>query len=235
MMSSVTPLNHVLEVLGEEIYVLIFQEAGIQVIEDLWFCDLEELKNLSVITGTENLVTSLNLVQLGKLRRLLTWFEEKDTEDMNVWFQLTINDLKKTRFIKPKSTNVTIPEYSGTTSSIGILAGVKRDLSVYPKLQDDKMWLSYNRTILALAASHDLSEIFIPTFKPSPEESAEFKRKNIFVYSMFTYSLITAKAKVALRAHGATLDAQKVYSDLLAAYSDGTTAHISADALETQL
>ena len=52
---------------------------------------------------------------------------------------------------------------------------------------------------------------------------------------MFIYSLTTAKAKVALRAHDNDMDAQKVYKDLLAAYSDGTAANLRAEALETQL
>ena len=55
------------------------------------------------------------------------------------------------------------------------------------------------------------------------------------MYSVFTYSLLSAKSKVALRTHKATKNAQAVYKDLLQAYSDGTTAAITAENLETQL
>ena len=55
------------------------------------------------------------------------------------------------------------------------------------------------------------------------------------MYSVFTYSLVTAKSKVPLRCHEATRDAQAVYKDLVKAYSDGTIASLSAEALENQL
>ena len=228
------PLSHVLAILGDEVYALIFKEAGIETIEDLWLCDFSELKSLATLIGSNHVVTSLNLVQVGKLTRILEWFEEQETDDMDIWYNLTTNDLKKT--FKSKSTKVTAQNTPVINpNSLGILSGVRRSLTDYPKLREDKMWLSYNRTLLALAASHDLSEIFKPTYVPPPHESQEFQRKNIFVYSMFTYSLISAKAKVALRAHEHTLDGQKVYADLLTAYSDGTSATLCAETLETQL
>ena len=231
-MMSVVPqkstLDHVLQVLGNKIYNAVFSIAGVRELDDLWLCDLPSLRQTVVnIDKTEYV---MNLVQYGMLVRLFEYNVEHQFEDEDEWFNLTSADLRKTQF-KPRSTNVT----NQIPTSPGILSGVRRSLSDYPKLREDKMWLSFNRTILALAASHDLSEVFDVDYVPQPNDEMEFKRKNIFVYSMFTYSLISAKAKVALRAHESTMDAQLVYKDLLAAYSDGTAAHLSAEALETQI
>ena len=61
--------------------------------------------------------------------------------------------------------------------------GVRRNITDYPKLREDKMWLSYNRTVLALAASQNLSEVFDITYVPSVEEETEFK-KTIFLFTV---------------------------------------------------
>ena len=69
-----------------------------------------------------------------------------------------------------------------------------------------------------------MSEVLDPTYVPADD-----------MYSVFTYSLLSAKSKVAWCTHEATKNAQALYKDLLQAYSDGTTAAITAENLETQL
>ena len=97
------------------------------------------------------------------------------------------------------------------------------------------MWMSFNRSFVALAATHDLSEVLDPQYAPPADAEENFQAKNTFMYSVFTFSLITPKSKVALRSHEATRDAQKVYADLLQTYADGTTADLTAEQLENQL
>ena len=97
------------------------------------------------------------------------------------------------------------------------------------------MWMSFNQNFTSLAATDALSEVLDPTYVPSDDEAKIFQAKNIFMYSVFTFSLLSAKSKVALRTHEATKNAQAVYKDLLQAYSDGTTAALTAENLENQL
>ena len=97
------------------------------------------------------------------------------------------------------------------------------------------MWLSYNRKLKSLTAAHPLSNVLDPEYSSSEEESTAFAVKNTFMYSVFTYSLVTAKSKVPLCRHEANRDAQAVYKDLVKAYSDGTIASLSAETLENQL
>ena len=124
-----THLQHVLSVLSDSIFEAIFTQAGIECIEDLWLCNLTDLKDTAVIvTGEEAAVTSLTNVQYGKVLRLFEWFDEQQATTMDVWYNLTPNDFKKTYF-KPKSTNVTIN--NNPTISTGILPGVQRSLSDY--------------------------------------------------------------------------------------------------------
>ena len=190
-------LEHICDVLEDPVYPLIFAQAGIQFIKDLWVFNIVELKDIKVVSSElsgKKATYSLSLVQYGKLQRLLEWFDLQGPYDDELWFKITKEDLKKTYF-KPKSTGVTNKPMSYVSNDI--LAGVRRNLTDYPKLREDKMWLSYNRTVLALAASQNLSEVFDVNYVPSADKAPEFKRKNVSVYTMFIYSLTTAKAKVA--------------------------------------
>ena len=65
---------------------------------------------------------------------------------------------------------------------------IKRDVSSYPALKDQKNWNSWNRAVISLARSHDLVQVFDPTYAPSPSDPEEielFDQKQSFMYAMF--------------------------------------------------
>ena len=80
-----------------------------------------------------------------------------------------------------------------------------------------------------------MSEVLDPTYVPKPAEKADFNAKNTFIYSAFVQCLLSPKSKIALCAHENTKDGQDVYCDLVKAYSEGTTASLSAETMEENL
>ena len=226
-------LEHVLKILENKKFQEIFAEAGISDMDEFLMVEIDDLKEVTPINERGNLI-KLNLVEIGKLKKLSKWYELQEQNDPDVWWKFTTDSLTQTLnslFIDSK------PEADKSTSvkSQGILSGVKRTITEYPRLRDDKMWMSFNRTVLALAATHDLSEVFDPAYVPLSGTENVFKQKNLFVYSVFTYALVTAKSKVPLRAYEKNMDGQAVYRALLSAYSDGTSKNLSAESLENQL
>ena len=182
-------LEHICDVLEDPVYPLIFAQAGIQYIKDLWVFNFVELKDIKVVSSElsgKKATYSLSLVHYGKLQKLLEWFDLQGPYDDELWFKITKEDLKKTYF-KPKSTGVTNKPMSYVSNDI--LAGVRRNLTDYPKLREDKMWLSFNRTVLALAASQNLSEVFDINYVPSEEEAHEFKKKNVYLFTVCSFIL----------------------------------------------
>lgn len=111
---------------------------------------------------------------------------------------------------------------------------IKRDVSSYPALKDQKNWNSWNRAVISLARSHDLVQVFDPTYAPSPldpEEIELFDQKQSFVYAMFNNCVLTDTGKEFVRSYEKTYDAQAVYSKLVEHASKSTAAQLKIDDL----
>ena len=70
------------------------------------------------------------------------------------------------------------PSYS--TQLLNFKRGIKRDISAYPTLKDEKYYESFKRSVLVTARAHDCEEILQPTFRPKGDaDSLElFRLKN---------------------------------------------------------
>ena len=83
---------------------------------------------------------------------------------------------------------------SCSSQLLNIKRGIKRDISAYPTLKDEKYYESFKRSVLVTARAHDCEEILQPTFRPrSDADSLElFRLKNDFMYSVLknVYSVI---------------------------------------------
>ena len=113
----------------------------------------------------------------------------------------------------PASTSVT------NTHLLKLLAfkkGIKREVSAYPILKDEKHYDSFKRGLQITAKSHECQDILNPDFKPgsSPEEKELFEHKQIFMYSVFNINLLTDIGKTIVRKYQKTNDAQAVWKDL---------------------
>ena len=239
--TPVTALEHVLDVLNDSDYLLIFREVGISDITGFKIITVEDLKDASAV-GTTSLIT-LNSVQVRKVEWIQRWFLDNVDENspLSTWFELTPEVLQNymmtggARSRPPSTVSTDGSSISTKSTQRKLLYGVKRDINAYPILREDKHWMMFNRTLNSLAATHAVEEVLDTTYVEVEGDKDEFKGKNTFMFSVFSRSLITPKAKVCLRSHEANKDAQAVYKDLLAAYSDGTVATLNAESLEEQL
>ena len=97
--------------------------------------------------------------------------------------------------------------------------GIKRDISAYPALKDEKYYESFKRSVLVTARVHDCEEILQPTFSPRRDAySLElFWLKNDFMYSVFNKCLLSDMGKTIVRklldninAHGSGRNLQPI-------------------------
>ena len=93
--------------------------------------------------------------------------------------------------------------------------GIKRDISAYPTLKDEKYYESFQRCVLVTARGHDCEEILQPTFRPRGDaDSLEFFRlKNDFMYSVFNKCLLSDMGKTIVRKHLDNMNAQRVWDE----------------------
>ena len=105
------------------------------------------------------------------------------------------------------------PSYS--SQLLNFKRGIKRDISAYPTLKDEKYYESFKRSVLVTASAHDCEEILQPTFRPKGDaDSLElFRLKNDFMYSVFNKCLLSDMGKTIVRKHLDNMNAQQVWEE----------------------
>ena len=115
---------------------------------------------------------------------------------------------------------------------------IKRDPASYPQLKDQKHWNSWNRSVLAQARTHDVSDVFDITYVPlaTDLEAVElFDQKQSFVYSVLNNCLLTDIGKELVRLHEKDYNAQLIYSKLVDHATASTAAQLTIDKLVAYL
>ena len=99
---------------------------------------------------------------------------------------------------------------SCSTQLLNFKRGIKRDISAYPTLKDEKYYESFKRSVLVTARAHDCEEILQPTFRPRGDaDSLElFRLKNDFMYSVFNKCLLSDMGKTIVRKQLYNMNAQ---------------------------
>ena len=112
----------------------------------------------------------------------------------------------------PRATPST-PSYS--TQLLNFKRGIKRDISAYPSLKDEKYYESFKRSVLVTARGHDCEEILHPTFRRRGDADCleHFRLKNDFMYSVFNKCLLSDMGKTIVREHLDNMNAQRVWEE----------------------
>ena len=120
----------------------------------------------------------------------------------------------------PPSVTASDPRAASSTPScstqlLNFKRGIKRDISAYPTLKDEKYYESFKRSVLVTARAHDCEEILQPTFRPrGAADSLElFRLKNDFMYSVFNKCLLSDMGKTIVRKHLDNMNAQGVWEE----------------------
>ena len=89
---------------------------------------------------------------------------------------------------------------------------IKREVSHYTVLQDEKCFEAFKRNLLVTATTHDCEEVLDGTYRPeNTRDSHElFKQKKYFMYSVFNKVLQSDMGKSIVRKYAPPLDAQSV-------------------------
>ena len=263
MTRSQTPeaaLDHVLKAIGydsQDPVTLGLKDAGINSITDLQLLGEKDLKSLESLhsspdpsTGT---VTTrrvrLGIIPVKRILAAMEWFHMTDNTDHQTWFLLSetifLDFVNKggpnlgsggsapTPSNTLESTQPTTIPSSGDASDF--TKGVKRSISDYPKLQEDKFWLSFHRKLRATAAMHGVSEVLDPQYTAPPGTEELFKSKSQFIYSVFVSHLNTSKSRRIVRKFSDILDGQATYILLKKEYSGGATAEIAINKLRDEI
>ena len=107
------------------------------------------------------------------------------------------------------------PPPSCSSQLLNFKRGIKRDISAYPTLKDEKYYESFKRSVFVTARAHDCEEILQLTFRPrSDADSPElFRLKNDFIYSDFNKCLLRDMGKTIVRKHLDNMNAQRVWEE----------------------
>ena len=131
-----------------------------------------------------------------------------------------LNEITTSSPSPPPSVTASDPRAAPSTPScssqhLNFKRGIKRDISAYPTLKDEKYYESFKRSVLVTARAHDCDEILQPTFRPRGDaDSLElFRLKNDFMYSVFNKCLLSDMGKTIVRKHLDNMNAQQVWEE----------------------
>ena len=99
---------------------------------------------------------------------------------------------------------------------MGFKKGIKREISAYPSLKDERYFDGLKRSLFIVAKTHECSEVLDPNYTPgsAPEENELFEAKQTFMFSVFNTNLQTDMGKTIVRRYLAHTDAQAVWNEL---------------------
>ena len=99
---------------------------------------------------------------------------------------------------------------------MGFKKGIKREISAYPSLKDERYFDGFKRSLLIVPKTHECSEVLDPNYTPgsTPEEKELFEAKQTFMFSVFNTNLQTDMGKTIVRRHLAHTYPQAVWKEL---------------------
>ena len=226
---SLTPqgaLVHLLDtVFKHEYYALIFNTLDVDSTDDFLMIDPKDLRNTTCKRDADTI--RLNPMQIGVIKKVQLWFYSQPSPDTTTWYKIDQEVLMN--FVRKYNASGGLPTPTFSTSSSkveDVLHGVKRDILAFPKFQEDKMWLSWNRGLKAIAATQGVAEVLDPEYVPKDDvEKAKFKNKNTYMFGVFTATLMSNKAKTALQEFEQTHDGQMVMSLWFRCFQMGHQLH----------
>ena len=229
-------------------------DADVFSIYDFMTLEKEDIIDFTVLSITnERKVLSIGHRNLLILLHSFMHYSMGDSEITPIWDTLTADGFNHFRLTKPlklmnrpygKSTD---SHDSSSTSSHGGLnttfntqrelmsfkKSIKRDITVYPILKDERKFDTFETEFLAMARTHDIEEVFDPTYTPSNlDDTYLFKEKQNFAYAILLRSIQTDKGRTAVRDQRKTYDAQKAWAQIIKDQRDGTAADITVSSLQ---
>ena len=158
-----------------------------------------------------------------KLKNLLKWVKYLHAKDLSTnWKNLQVSDFEQ--FLLEVAP--TMDSVSSSTPKSNVVSqfqsNVKLDVKSYPAFDGELgNWLKFKRGVLALAATHDLLDVFDEQFVPptNPGQAKDlFDARNTFVYSIWSAFIYGTYPVTLLRQFEHTTDGRGAYLAFLDYY-----------------
>ena len=205
--------------------ILALKEEFILTFNDLHTLTAQDIDTLSYTTDVEvdkelTIVSNkLSKGHRGWIKALLAFMRYYDIDSYEEINNISMHDFDKFRMgiyipsnnpTKITSNSTTNNRYKATSGAEAFRKSIKKDRSTYPTFREDRQWDKWNRSIKALARTHDCEEIFDPTYKPNGDDEEEtFTEKQKFIYSVFEDKVLTNTGQALVCKFEKTFDAQK--------------------------
>ena len=237
--------------------------AGAETITD--FMELTRSDLAEVTFNVDDREQRLTIVQRNKLLAVQAWYHSLPTPSLSSWFDLNaiVFDAFRNQQALPPAAG--IPQANpppdtgaGASTSDSIVVsppakvpsaadefakGTKRSVDAYKDFKDFKQWNIWHRHLRAVGRLHGLDKVFDSNYIPSnDDDKALFKMQQDFAFSVLTTHVLESRGLLIVRKYSEFDknpelygDAQKIYAELVAEYQEGTTAFLTADALEQSI
>ena len=210
-------LNTILDQDAQDPLALALADAAVSTITSLIMLPKSSIDALMFerpLEGSDPPATERIALQIGN-KNLIHWFTRWSYAlfHLNTRFPLTHDEWLETKvddFNEFRTSNGTSMGPIPTTETAATLfkKGIKRDASVYPTLKEQSHFNNWNRSVIAQARAHDISEVFDLNYSPTTAEDIElFTQKQSFAYSVLNRCLLTDQGKAFVREHEADYNA----------------------------
>ena len=110
--------------------------------------------------------------------------------------------------------------------------GIKRDMSLFPTLKDERYNDSWHRSFVAQARAQDVDNVLDELFVPSSQEEKDlFAEQQKYIYAVLEAKVLTDVGKSIVRAHEGDFDGRAVYNKLKEHHLKSTKAMIDSSTI----
>ena len=114
--------------------------------------------------------------------------------------------------------------------------GIKRDMSLFPTLKDERFNDAWHRSFVAQARAQDVDKVLDGSYIPSTQEEKDlFTEQQKYIYAVLEAKVLTDVGKTFVRAHEHDFDGQAVYNKLKVHHLKSTKAMIDSSAILTYI
>ena len=110
--------------------------------------------------------------------------------------------------------------------------GVKRDMTLYIELRQDKEWDRWNTRLRATARTQEVDRVLDPNFSPrDAEDRSLFEAQQNYMYAVFERTMLTDTGKTFVRKFESTANAQAIYKAMVEYSQESAQASIDSSTI----
>ena len=206
---------------------------------------------LSIVLPTRE--RQLTVVERRTVHQLQLWFWEYSTQNQTTppirrWFALTstLFGVWRSTFHSHGSSQTLIGggvvPHGGNSAVSSALdsyhKGVKRDVTEFKPIKEDKYWLNFRRQLLLTALTQGVGRIFDLTFDPRTlkgDDQLLYNEQNTYCYKVLCLIIQTSTGRTYIRKHADDHNANAVFREMTAYHTLTRVADTAVTTLKTTI